>query len=250
VEMTRPSSGNSALSAVTCTRARARASASSSFQPSSSNSTPACAATVRKSSSEIPRNAGRFRMEPSTAERSVAQSASWTTSGVPLPLAKTPSAIWNNVVVFPIPGGATRIRSSRDITAIASAPVVAGSSNPSTLSFNATEVDGHFAVRPKTERSASAAARRRAVNCALPRTAGPRVASLRKTRRHESCSACLFHSRSLSTVNSGSGESTALPWSLHIQTPLLADERSAGDMFGSSADRRARRRKCAQPCRY
>ena len=105
---------------------------------------------LRKSSSEIPRNAGRLRIEARIAAPSVAQSPSGTTSGVPLPFASTPSAIWKSVVVFPMPGGATRIRSSSDVTAPASAPVVTGSSNPSTSSVSATEVDGHFAVCRKT----------------------------------------------------------------------------------------------------
>src|SRR5207249_2115909 len=63
-----------------------------SFQLSSSNSTPGLAATARKSSSDIPRNAERFRMESGTAEPSVAQSPRWTMSGTPLPLAKTTEA--------------------------------------------------------------------------------------------------------------------------------------------------------------
>ena len=114
-------------------------------------------------------------------------------------------------MVFPIPGGAIRIKSSRDWTTFASEFVVIGSSNPSARSVSATDVEGHFAVRLKTSRSAVAADWIRSNNFAYVSSTGSGASSYRNTRCHESFSAFLFQSRRRSTENSESVESIAFP---------------------------------------
>ena len=114
-------------------------------------------------------------MDSSSETASVDQSPSGTTIGDALPLAKTASAIWNSVVVLPMPGGATRIRSSSVVSAIANADALTGSLKPSTSSVRAMAVDGHLSERRKTSRSAATALRRRALSSS---TVGACIAGL------------------------------------------------------------------------
>lgn len=188
---------------------------------------------MRSSSSEIPRNPGRLRIDARIATPSVAQSPSGTSKGIPRSVPIKPSATWKSVAVLPIPGGATRIKSSSDTTMRASSAVFTESSKSSALKVSGTEVGGHRIVLRKTSRSALAAARMRFTVWAFEMSGDRSTTASRSTRARDSISARRFHSCRTSTVNAASGASMARPWSLHIHMPLVDEARCSADIVAS-----------------
>ena len=227
VATTKPSAGSSSCNRSISVAARTRESLSSSFQPSSRRKTPGRAATEWKSSSEIVRNARRLNMASISDSRFADQFPSGTTIGDPVFASSTASEIWNSVVVFPIPGGATRIKSPSVVRPLASTDVSTDSCRSSTSSVRAMAVELHLSERRNVSRSSAAAARNRRLSSSSDGFS-PKFAPAspwRMTRWNEPLCACCFHLRRFSTVNSGSLESRALAWSWQSQIPLPRDRR-------------------------
>ena len=142
---------------------------------------------------------------------------------------------WNSVVVFPIPGGATRTESPSVMRPLASAGVPTDSCKSLTSSVRSMVFEDHLLERRNMSRSAAAAARSRRLSSSSDgHSAKIAPASpWRMTRWNESLCARCFHLHRFSMVNSGSLESRALAWSWQSQMPLSGDRRRSGVIAGS-----------------
>ena len=204
VATTKPSAGNSSCRCFISAAARLREELSSSFQPSSRSKIPGRPATERKSFSEKVRNAGRFNMAPSSVSWFADQFPSGTTIGGPAFAVSAASAIWNSVVVFPIPGGATSTKSPSVMMPLASSGVPTDTRNSSTSSVRSIAAEDHRSELRNFARSAAAAARSRRLSSSsdgCTSTSTP-ASPWRMTRWKDSCCAPFFHRRRFLTVNS------------------------------------------------